>query len=398
MHLPSIEEADVTGKTILLRVDFNVPLYNGEITDTYRIEKILPTLRYLILKHAKIVLISHLGRPKGKRDPQYSLRPVAAKLYEFLGGVPVFFSDETTGTVAADLVQSLKPGEIAVLENLRYSHDEEINNPQFASSLAQMADLYVNDAFACSHRAHASIDAITQFLPSYAGLLLLDELTKLERYLNKPERPVLAIVGGAKVSTKLELLRNLTRRVDAIAIVGAMANTFFYAKGAQVGKSLYEADMVKACLDIGEIAQQQQVDILLPKDVVVASEIAEAAPHHVTTPLQIDPEAMILDAGPETIAALKELIDRSKTVVWNGALGVTEVPAFAKGSTEVAHHIAGRTRESKIISVAGGGDTVALLEQAGCIGDLTYVSTAGGAFLEWLEGKLLPGIEALRQD
>jgi phosphoglycerate kinase len=391
----SIDGVDVKGKRALIRVDLNVPLRDGRVADATRIERVLPTIRALVQSGAKVIVLSHLGRPKGKPSAETSMRPVAEKLQELMPGTPVHFVSECIGETALRAVNALKPGEVAMLENLRYHAGEEKNDPAFAKALAELGDLYVDDAFSSAHRAHASIDAITHLLPAYAGFLMMAEIRALERALEHPERPALAIVGGAKVSTKIDLLVNLAAKLDVLVVGGAMANTFLLAQGVNIGNSLAEPAAAATVNEILAHAEQSRCEIVLPTDVVVAKELKAGAAWHVCAVSAIPADAMILDLGPQTVADLKRHLAAAKTLLWNGPLGAFEIAPFGEGTFALAREAASLTKAGKLISVAGGGDTVAALNAAGVAGDFTYVSTAGGAFLEWLEGRELPAVAAL---
>jgi phosphoglycerate kinase len=391
----TLDDVNVTGKRVLLRVDFNVPVKNGLVTDTMRIERVVPTIQELKKKGARIILLSHFGRPKGKALREMSLRPVLRPLQTALGGESIAFSDDCIGPPAELVSKRLKDGDVALFENLRFHGGEERNDPVFARALAANGQIYVNDAFAAAHRAHASVAAITKFLPSVAGRLMQAELSTLERVLESPERPLAAVIGGAKISTKLELLGNLTAKVNVLVIGGGMANTFLYAAGIEVGASMCEHRMADDANRIATVAQQNKCEIVLPVDAVVAGQLA-ANTRTVTVPInKVPKQGMILDIGPETVKTIETKLAGCKSVVWNGPLGAFETPPFEAGTSAVAQAVARLTRAKKLMSVAGGGDTVAALSKAGVIGDFTYVSTAGGAFLEWMEGKELPGIAAL---
>lgn len=392
----TLDDIDVAGKTVLVRGDLNVPVKNGQVTDSTRLDRLVPTLTELADKGAKVVIMSHFGRPKGQKNPEHSLKPVVPALEKALGGRPVTFAEDCIGPVAEEAVKALQPGQFLLLENLRFYPDEEKNGEDFAGKLAALGDIYVNDAFASAHRAHASTEAIARKLPNAAGRLMQAELEALTKALEHPERPVAAVVGGAKISTKLELLGNLVQKVDKLILGGGMANTFLFAQGTDVGNSLCEKDMAEAARAIMEKAKAAGCEIVLPSDGVVAPEFKEGAPSQTVAVTAIPADQMMLDVGPDSINALDALIDNCKTVVWNGPLGAFEVPPFDTGTSAVARHAADRTKQGKVLSVAGGGDTVAALEHAGVIADFTYVSTAGGAFLEWLEGKELPGVTALK--
>jgi len=396
MTMKTLDGVDVKGKRVLVRVDFNVPLAHGRVMDSTRIVESLPTIRELRQNGAKIILLSHAGRPNGKRDVSLSLRPVMDEL-SFLLREGIYFADDCIGETPSSLVNSLKPGEIALLENLRFYNEEETNDPLFAEKLASLGDIYVNDVFSVSHRAHASVVGITKYLPSYAGRLLEKELHMLESTLTRPSHPFMAIVGGAKVSTKISLLKSLAHRVDTLVIGGAMAFTFLYALGHNVGRSLFEETMVKQAIHILQELIRRDCRMILPKDCVVAKAPEPGAKSALVSVSEVPEDQMILDVGVATLEDIIEAIDQSKTVVWNGALGVSEYPPFDYGTKLVARHLAKKTKAGSITSVAGGGDTVGALNQAGCLKDFTYVSMAGGAFLEWLQGYPLPGVEALRE-
>jgi len=385
----------LTGKRVLLRVDLNVPVENGEVTDATRIERVAPTIRELSDKGAKVALLAHFERPKGKRVPEMSLAPIAPAVADAVGR-PVGFIDDCVGPQAQAGVSQLSDGGIVLLENTRFHKGEEENDPAFAKELAKSGDIYVNDAFSAAHRAHASTEGLAHLLPAYAGRAMQQELEALEKALGNPQRPVLAIVGGAKISTKLDLLGNLVAKVDALVIGGAMANTFLAAQGKEIGESLSEADLLGTAREIAAKAAGGRCTLILPVDVVVASEFKAGAAHRTVPADRVPADMMILDAGDKTMEAINAWIDRAKTLVWNGPLGAFEKAPFDRATVATARHAAERTREGKLLSVAGGGDTVAALNHAGVADDFTYVSTAGGAFLEWLEGKALPGVEALR--
>lgn len=396
LAIPSIADADVAGKTVLVRADLNVPLENGVVSDATRIERVAPTFRDLAARGAKVVIMSHFGRPKGAPDPQFSLSPVAEALKASLGR-DVTFVPETVGADAEQAIGGLGAGDIALLENLRFHEGETGNDKYFALQLAGLADIYVNDAFSCAHRAHASTHAVAQVMPAYMGLAMAKEIEALTGTLDDPDRPVAALVGGAKVSSKIAVLEHLVPRMDAIIIGGGMANTFLMAQGYSVGKSLAEPDLVDLAKRIMAGAAQSDCDIVLPVDVVVAESFAANAPNMVAPLDGVDADGMILDVGPATIAALTDRLSGLRTLLWNGPLGAFEMEPFGTGTFAVAKAAAEQTRQGRLTTVAGGGDTVAALNAAGVADDFTYVSTAGGAFLEWLEGKELPGIEALRQ-
>ena len=392
--VPSIDNVDVAGKTVLVRADLNVPMDNGRVTDTVRIDRFAPTAAFLADKGARVVIISHFGRPKGVRTPAMSLEPVAKALAKNLGR-NVGFSEECVGIVAEKAVWAMQDGDILMLENLRFHAAETENSDSFAERLGVFSDIYVNDAFSCSHRAHASTYAITKVLPSYAGLSLKKELDALDAVLGTPKRPIAALVGGAKVSSKITVLEALIPSMDAIIVGGGMANTFLLAKGYPVGKSLAEPDFVSMANQIMAVAASNDCEIVLPVDLVVAQEFAAGAQNQ-TIPVGEDPEeGMILDVGAASIADLTDRLGKLETLLWNGPLGAFEMDPFGAGTFAVAKAAADLTKQGKLITVAGGGDTVAALNQAGVSDDFSYISTAGGAFLEWLEGKELPGVAAL---
>ncbi|MEQ9143497.1 MAG: phosphoglycerate kinase [Parvibaculaceae bacterium] len=388
----------VTGKRVLVRADLNVPVDDkGTVTDATRLERLLPTLADLTTKGAKVGILSHFGRPKGERKPDMSLKPVAEALSK-LAGKPVAFTDDCIGEAAAKAFEELPDGGLLVLENTRFHAGEEKNDKAFAEALAANGDIYVNDAFSAAHRAHGSTEGIAHLLPAYAGRAMEQELDALGKALGQPERPVVAIVGGAKISTKLDLLGNLVAKVDALVIGGGMANTFLAAKGVNVGKSLCEHDLADTAREIMKKAETAGCTIVLPTDAVVASEFKAHAASH-TVPIDAVPDdQMILDVGSDTLATLAGHFETAKTVVWNGPLGAFEVEPFNIGTDTAARHVGMLTKMGTMISVAGGGDTVAALNNAGAADDFSYVSTAGGAFLEWLEGKTLPGVAALEQN
>ena len=392
----TLDELDPRGKRILLRLDLNVPMEDGKVTDLTRIERVLPTIRELVDRGGKVVLLAHFGRPKGKRDPKESLRPVARALESALGK-PVEFATDCVGEAAASAVASLRDGDVLLLENTRFHPGEEKNDLAFAKALAANGDTFVNDAFSAAHRAHASTDGLARLLPACAGRAMQAELDALGKALEAPRRPVAAIVGGAKVSTKLELLGNLCAKVETLIIGGGMANTFLAARGIAVGRSLCEHDLAKAALDIEARAQARGCEIMLPDDALVATEFKAHALHRVAGLDDIRPAEMILDIGPRSIAAITAKLRSVATLVWNGPVGAFELPPFDAGTVAIARQAASLTASGKLVSIGGGGDTVAALNRAGAAETFTYVSTAGGAFLEWLEGKALPGVEALRK-
>jgi phosphoglycerate kinase len=394
MSFRTLDNVDVTGKRVLLRADLNVPVRDGKITDLTRLERLCPTIRELATKGAKVIVCSHFDRPKGKRVPEMSLAPVAAALGLVLG-TTVAFADDCIGPAAQQAVAALRIGDVLVLENTRYHPEEEKNAPSFSAALAALADLYVNDAFSTAHRAHASTEGVAHLLPAYAGRLMQAELEALDAALGNPRRPVMAIVGGAKVSTKLELLGNLVTKVNVLTIGGAMANTFLAAQGIAVGKSLQEAEMHAIARDILAAAKAAACEVLLPTDAVIARELKPNVPTLTVAIGAVPTDAMILDVGPATVEALNGHIAALRTLVWNGPLGAFETPPFDAATIAVARAVAAATQAGTLRSVAGGGDTVSALRHAGVLEKLSYVSTAGGAFLEWMEGKALPGVSAL---
>ena len=390
----TLDQAEVEGKRVLVRVDLNVPMKDGKVTDDLRISRVLPTLHELARKGAKVIVLSHFGRPDGQRKPEMSLQPVAAVLATALGQ-PVAFAEDCIGPVAMAVIDRLRPGGVALLENTRYHAGEEANDPALAAEMAKLGDIYVNDAFSCAHRAHVSTEALAHLLPSFAGRNMEVELKHLMAALEKPERPVAAVIGGAKISTKLELLGNLVDRVDRLIIGGGMANTFLFAKGYEIGKSLCERDLAETAREILRKAAAGRCTVVLPDDVVVATEFRQGAPSKVVPAEKVNADQMILDIGPVTAARLGSMLSECKTLVWNGPLGAFETPPFDAGTVTVARTAAALTAAGKLLSVAGGGDTVAALRHAGVADEFSYVSSAGGAFLEWMEGKDLPGVKAL---
>jgi phosphoglycerate kinase len=397
MTFRTLDDAkDLAGKTALVRVDFNVPMEGGKVTDDTRLRVALPTIQRLRDAGAKVALLAHFDRPKGQRVPSMSLKPVVQPL-EALLGAPVRFADDCIGPDAMEAIRDLDAGGVVLLENVRFHAAEEANDPVFAQKLADLGDLYVNDAFSAAHRAHASTEGVAHHIPAYAGESMRRELDALDAALGNPQKPVVGIVGGSKVSTKLDLLKNLVGKLDTLAIGGGMANTFLYAQGIDIGGSLAEKDMADTAREILAEAEAKGCDILLPVDVVVATEVKPVADARtVKTGEALSTDDKILDAGPDTVDRLNAAIDASKTLIWNGPLGVFEVPPFDAATVAAAKHVAERTKAGALIAVAGGGDTVAAVGHAGVAADLTFISTAGGAFLEWMEGKPLPGVEALR--
>ena len=390
----TLDRVDVKGKRILMRVDLNVPVENGVVTDSTRIERVAPAITEIADKGAKVILLSHFGRPKG-RDPTQSLKPVAAEVARIIKR-PIKFADDCIGEPAEQAVDAMKPGEILCLENTRFHAGEEKNDPVFVAELAKLGDIWVNDAFSAAHRAHASTEGLGHKLPAYAGRTMQAELEALAKALENPQRPLVAIVGGAKISTKLDLLGNLLDKVNALIIGGAMANTFLLAQGKNVGKSLVETDLVSTARKIMDKAKAGKREIILPVDVVVAEKFEAHASSRVVDTGKVGVTDMILDIGPRSIEQVISVLARAKTLVWNGPFGAFEMEPFDNGTAEVAEAVAELTAAGKLVSVAGGGDTVAALNVAGVADRLTYVSAAGGAFFEWLEGKRLPGVEVLR--
>ncbi|MCB5410034.1 phosphoglycerate kinase [Pseudogemmobacter faecipullorum] len=394
MAWKTLDDIALAGKTVLTRVDINVPMDNGQVSDTTRIDKIRPTVEDIIARGGKVVLLAHFDRPKGKVVPEMSLGQVAGALEASLGR-RVIFPAESIGAQAKAAIAAAGPGDVVLLENTRFHAGEEKNDPGLAAEFAALGDVFVNDAFSAAHRAHASTEALARALPHAAGRLMEAELKALDAALGTPARPVIAVVGGAKVSTKLDLLGNLVAKVDHLAIGGGMANTFLVAQGIEVGKSLAERDMAETAREILKKAEAAGCQIHLPVDVVVAREFKANAPSQIVSASACPEDAMILDAGPETVARLKSVMAHCATLIWNGPLGAFELTPFDAATVAAAKEAARLTAAGSLISVAGGGDTVAALNQAGAAGDFTFISTAGGAFLEWMEGKELPGVAAL---
>lgn len=397
MEYAVLDDTEVSGKTVLLRVDLNVPMHAGKVTDATRIERVLPTVKLLAGKGAKVVLLSHFDRPKGQFVPSMSLAPLVDALGRFLPGVDVKFGVDCVGPAAENAVKALEPGQVLLLENLRFHAEEEKGDDAFAKEIASLGDLFVNDAFSCSHRAHASITGLPKYLPTYVGLAMQEEIFVLESIFKNPERPLVAIVGGSKVSTKLDLLENLTQKVDKLIIGGAMANTFLYAGGHALGTSRYEAELKDTASAILKKAKGNNCEILLPDDVIVASSFSRHAPCRVVPVGAIPRDCMALDLGPQTMIKLAQHIAQCKTLVWNGPVGAFETIPFDSTTVQLARVVAQLTASGSMKSVAGGGDTLAALTHAGLKEEFSYLSTAGGAFLEWLEGKALPGVEALKK-
>lgn len=396
MQLHTLADTDVQHKTVLLRADLNVPMTHGKIEDDTRIARLVPTIEALIAKQAKVVVMSHFGRPKGEFNLDMSLAPLVDVLSEKLGGREVLFSVDCIGHNAEETIARLEPGGVALLENVRFHPGETSNDPAFAKALASLGDVFINDTFSCSHRSHASIIGIAQYLPSCAGLLLQQEIEQLEKYLLAPEAPLAAVVGGSKVSTKLELLDTLIHKVQHLSIGGAMANTFLLAQGIKIGTSRHEKDLVKTAKAILAEAEKSGCFIHLPKDVVVASQLAAQEPCDVVSIDAVPKDKMILDIGPETVSHWGTILSEAKTLIWNGPLGAFEFRPFDVGTCSLARYAGKLTHEGHLTSVAGGGDIVAALGNSGISHSFSYLSTAGGAFLEWLEGHELPGISVLR--
>jgi len=390
----SLDQADLSQKRALVRVDFNVPMQDGAVSDDTRLRAALPTIEKLRSGGAKVILLAHFDRPKGKRVASMSIAPIAGPLSALIGA-PVAFSDDCIGQEAETAVAAMKAGDVLLLENLRYHSGEEANDPAFAKALARLGDLYVNDAFSAAHRAHASTEGLARLIPAYAGEAMRRELNALDKALGKPERPVLGIVGGSKVSTKLDLLKNLVTRLDRLAIGGGMANTFLFAQGWDVGASYCEKDLADTAREIMSLAAASGCELLLPIDIVVAEKMEPGAPARTRALGAIESDERILDAGPQSVARLLAAMEASKTLIWNGPLGVFEMSPFDRATIAAAKAAARLTQSGALVAVAGGGDTVSALNHAGVAADLTFVSTAGGAFLEWMEGKTLPGVAAL---
>lgn len=387
----TLDDLDVAGKRVVIRLDLNVPMEHGKVTDTTRIDRVLPTLKELLRKNAAIVILAHFDRPKGKVVPEMSLKPVAAALEQALHHkVQFVFTDWQSAPVI-----SPKPGDVILMENTRYHPGEEKNDAGFAKMLAGLGDVFVNDAFSAAHRAHSSTEGIAHVLPAYAGRAMEQELSALASALETPKKPVIAVVGGAKVSTKLDLLGNLVKKVEGLVIGGAMANTFLAAQGLAIGKSLAEPDLAETAREILAAAEKASCAIILPVDAIVAKEFKAGAESHDYGIDAIPADGMVLDVGPMSVERVKAAIDNAHTLLWNGPFGAFEMKPFDAATVAVARYAAARTKAGKLVSIAGGGDTVAALNHAGVADDFTYVSTAGGAFLEWLEGKELPGVKAL---
>jgi phosphoglycerate kinase len=388
----TLDDVNVSGKRVVIRLDLNVPMENGKVTDTTRIDRVVPTLKELLDKGAAVIVLAHFDRPKGKVIPEMSLKPVAPALEKALGHkVQFVFSDWQSAPAV-----NARPGDVILMENTRYHGGEEKNDANFAKMLAGLGDIFVNDAFSAAHRAHSSTEGVAKIIPAYAGRAMQAELDALTKALEQPKRPVIAIVGGAKVSSKLDLLGNLMKKVEALVIGGAMANTFLYAQGHEVGKSLVEKDLADTARKIMADADKANCAIILPVDGIIAYKFEAHAPSHDYGVDALPADGMMLDVGPMSVDRVKAAIDNAHTLLWNGPFGAFEMAPFDQATVEVARYAAARTKAGKLISVAGGGDTVAALNHAGVADDFTYISTAGGAFLEWLEGKDLPGVAALR--
>ncbi len=392
----TLDDLDPAGRRVLVRVDLNVPMRDGAVSDATRIERVAPTLAELAERGGRVIVLSHFGRPKGKVTPSMSLAPLAEPLSDALGGRAVGFAEDCVGAPAEAAAAALGDGEVLLLENLRFHAGEEKNDPDFAAALAKLGEAYVNDAFSAAHRAHASVVGVAKLLPAYAGRLMQAELEALDAALENPARPVAAVIGGAKISTKLALLGHLVGRVEMLVIGGGMANTFLAAKGVAVGRSLCEHEMADTAREIMADAEARGCALILPSDAVVATRFEAGAPREVVAIDAVPDDAMILDIGPDSARAIAERLAEARTVVWNGPLGAFELDGFDAGTTAVARAVARLTETRGLVSVAGGGDTVAALAKAGTIENFTYISTAGGAFLEWLEGRELPGVAALR--
>ena len=392
--LKTTDGLDLAGKRVLVRADLNVPAKNGVVTDATRLERVVPGLKALAARGARVIVLSHFGRPKEGPDRENSLAAVAESLGK-IAGVPVALASDCVGEAAQKAVAALPNGAILVLENTRFHKGEEKNDPEFSKALAALGDVFVNDAFSAAHRAHASTEGVTHLLPSYAGPLMMEEISALRTALEQPKRPVAAVVGGAKVSTKIPVLTNLSAKVDKLIIGGGMANTFLLAGGVEIGKSLAEPDLVETAREIMHAAKARSCEIVLPQDVVVAARFEAGAPSRTVPTIDVPKDEMVLDVGPKTVAHYVDVLSRCETLLWNGPLGAFEISPFGEGTFALARAAAERTKAGTLTSVAGGGDTVAALNAAGVTDDFTYVSSAGGAFLEWLEGRELPGVAAL---
>ncbi len=393
-QLKTTDGLDLKGKRVLVRADLNVPAKNGVVTDATRLARVVPGLKDLASRGARVIVLSHFGRPKAGPDTENSLAPIAAELSK-LAGCPVAFASDCIGEAAAGAVAALADGDILVLENTRFHKGEEKNDPAFAEALASLGDVFVNDAFSAAHRAHATTEGLAHRLPAYAGPLMMEEINALRTALEEPRRPVAAVVGGAKVSTKIPVLTNLSAKVDKLIIGGGMANTFLLAGGVEIGKSLAEPDLVETAREIMHAAKARSCEIVLPQDLVVSPRFEAGAPATTVMTIDVPADQMILDVGPKTVAHYVDVLSRCETLLWNGPLGAFEIAPFGEGTFALARAAAERTKAGTLVSVAGGGDTVAALNAAGVTGDFSYVSSAGGAFLEWLEGRELPGVAAL---
>lgn len=394
MNFQSLRDMNLQGKRVLLRADLNVPARRGKVTDTTRIDRLKPTIDFLREAGAQVLILSHFGRPEGEQNPEMSLAFLTPTLEE-RWGCDIRFSPDCIGPKAEAVIAKMIGGDVTLLENVRFYKEEKDNDPGFAAKLAALGDIYVNDAFSAAHRAHASTEGLAHFLPSAAGLLMEQELNALDAALERPEKPVAAIVGGSKISTKLGVLNNIVQKVDYLILGGAMANTFLYAQGADVGSSLCETDMKDEALKIAETAKKCGCEIVLPIDSVVVAELKLNAPSETVLSQAIAHDKMAIDVGPQSLAYVEAILEKSKTLLWNGPMGVFEIKPFDNGTNALAHKAAALTKAGQLISIAGGGDTVAALENAQVCGDFTYISTAGGAFLEWLQGESLPGVAAL---
>ncbi len=383
---------NIEGKRVLLRVDFNVPLNDGIVTETSRIEKVLPTIKSLINRKAKIIIISHLGRPKGVITPKLTLKPIAKKLSSYLSQ-DVVFLEENVGKNVIKKSKEIPNGKVLLLENLRFCNEEELNVASFAKELSKNGDIYINEAFSCSHRAHASVSGITKYIDSFAGEMLFKEVNFIKMLTSNAKKPVACIIGGSKISTKIGVLSNLIKKMEAIIVVGAMANNFIKYKGYNIGKSFFEKNQENLLKKITEKCKTNNCDLVLPEDVIVAKDINSKG--HIKTLDKIDDDDLILDIGEKTVEKISEIIEKSKTILWNGPAGYFEIEEFCSGSNKIAKKISENTKSKSLTSIAGGGDTVAAINKSGCSDGFTYISTAGGAFLELLEGKILPGIKAL---
>jgi phosphoglycerate kinase len=392
----TLDGVDFKGKRVLIRVDFNVPMADGKVADDTRIRASAPTIREVAEKGGRAILLAHFGRPKDGPDPKYTLKPVVPAVAEVLGR-PVAFAPDCVGPEAEKAVAAMKDGDVLMLENTRFYKGEEKNDPAFTAQLAKLGDIFIADAFSSAHRAHSSTEGLSKHMPTYAGRAMQAEIDALEAALGNPKRPVVAIVGGAKVSSKIDVLTHLVEKVDALVIGGGMANTFLVAKGVAIGKSLAEPDLAETARKIIAAAAKANCSIVLPVDAVVAAELKEGVANKTVAIEAVPADQMILDVGPKSVAVVNQWIDKAATVVWNGPLGAFEVPPFDKATVAAARHAAERTKAKALLSVAGGGDTVSALNKAGVGDDFSFVSTAGGAFLEWMEGKALPGVEILRK-